>query len=99
MSRNGSTATDLSETTVAAGAVPSATDAAGVAGCSVVMCCDSQNLSTTKYVSATAITAKIARWGRCPACFLMDRLGSTPTVGFSPSGVISYTHANRSTAG
>src|ERR1700730_3022758 len=99
MSRNGRTATDFSEIAVAAGVVAGAIDAAGVAACSVVARFESQNLSAAKYASATAITTTIARFRRRPVRFLIDRCGSTSAVGFSPSGVISYTHANRSTAG
>ncbi len=99
MSRKGKTATDLSEIAVAAGAVRSATSATGVAGCSVARSFDSQNLSTTKYASAMQSTTMMARSRRCPVSFLIDRWGSTSTVGFSPSGVISYTQANNRTSG
>src|SRR5216683_6482415 len=72
---------------------------AAVAACSIVARFESQNLSAAKYASAMAITTTIARFRRCPVRCLIDRCGSTSAVGLSPSGVISYTHANRSTAG
>src|ERR1039458_4020811 len=99
MSTNGSTATDFSETAVAGAGLAGATVATVAAGRSVMTRFDSQNLSTTKYASATQRVTMIARLRRCPVCFLMDRLGSTSTVGFRPSGVISYTQAKISTAG
>src|ERR1039458_9115871 len=96
MSRNGRTATDFSEI---AGATGAAAGASAATGRSLAACFDSQNLSTTKYASATQRVTVIARLRRCPVCFLMDRLGSTSTVGFRPAGVISYTQAKISAAG
>src|SRR6266550_7896187 len=56
MLTNGSTATALSEMVLAAGTVPSATDATSVGGCSVVTCLDSQNLSVSRYATASTRT-------------------------------------------
>src|SRR5258708_14185451 len=97
MSTNGRTATDFSGIVGAAGVV--AGDDVATSCSTAVTCFESQNLSISRYATASTRTTTMARFRRCAVCALIDRCGSTSAVGLRPSGVISYTHANRRTAG
>ncbi len=86
VSANGRTAIDFSE--IAGTGVVAGDDVA--TSCSTaVTCFESQSLSTSRYATPSTRSTMIARSRRCPVRFLIDRWGSTSTVGFSPSGVIS----------